>query len=177
MSPERIRSPCFACFKHLCHPLGHIWLHRSEETLWLLVQQDKKGMSEVFESCLASLCISPLFIESVFQNWVWNSVYSLLPWTETVQSKQNLHHFCFHHLASEKITWDWVLFSSSAILKPALQHTTNRKATNSSGSLPGPPPCFISLLPSRTWAARSGLLLLDQTTCATTLTPSKPRLA
>ncbi len=142
MSPDRIRSPCFASqlgFSSICAILWvTFWLHRSEETLWLLVQQDKKGMSlKVFESCLASLCISPLFIESCFSKLNlkfllysptlnWNIIYTIFFFFIIWQVRRSPETECF--------------FSSSAILKPALLHTTNRKATNSSGCLAGPHP-------------------------------------
>lgn len=135
MSLDKIQSPWFASqlgFSSIC---AILWVISGFTGL---KKHDGCWCSRTKRECPKSLkaALSPLFIESVFNF----EFYCLQPWTETVQSKHNRHHFVFTIWQVRSSPETECFFSSSAILKPALLHTTNRKATNSSGCLPGPHP-------------------------------------
>lgn len=182
MSPDRIRSPCFASqlgFSSICAILWvtsgftdlkkhcGCWCSRTKrECHW-------KSLKAALHLCAYLLSLLNLFFK------IESEIPSIFSYLELKQCNQNIIYtiFVFYHLASEKITWDWVLFFKQCNLE-ACTATHYKQKGKKFFRLPAwTPPCFISLLPSHTWAARAGLLLLDQTTCATHLTPSKPRLA
>ncbi len=141
MSPDRIRSPCFASqlgFSSICAILWvtsgftdlkkhcGCWCSRTKrECHW-------KSLKAALHLCAYLLSLLNLFFK------IESEIPSIFPYLEL---KHNLHHFCFFIIWQVRRSPETeCFFSSSAILKPALLHTTNRKATNSSGCLAGPHP-------------------------------------
>lgn len=146
MSPDRIRSPCFASqlgFSSICAILWvtsgftdlkkhcGCWCSRTKrECHW-------KSLKAALHLCAYLLSLLNLFFK------IESEIPSIFSYLELKQRNQNIIYTIFVFLSFGK--WEDHLrlsafFSSSAILKPALLHTTNRKATNSSGCLPGPHP-------------------------------------
>lgn len=115
MFPDRIRSPCFASqlgFSSICAILWvtsgftdlkkhcGCWCSRTKrECHW-------KSLKAALHLCAYLLSLLNLFFK------IESEIPSIFSYLELKQCNQNIIYtiFVFYHLASEKITWDWVLF-------------------------------------------------------------------
>lgn len=160
MSLDKIQSPRFALqlgFLSICAMPGFTGLKKH------YVKCKSAGAAGQKGNVISLWKLPCIFVHISSLYWIWISFYSLLPWTETVQLKHNMHCFCFH-LASE-MTWDWVLFFRQCNLEACTATHYEQKGHKLFRHPAQAPPCFISLLRSHTWTPCPGLLLLYQTTC------------